>query len=90
MHLVEASTLRRVAASTSVPVPKVYCAFRDEKSGKSYIVMKRINGDIGEMLGEKWGQMSEEEREVILGQLKDMWGGVEGDSKFETGGGVCG
>jgi fructosamine-3-kinase len=70
VHLAEASALRLVAASTSVPVPKVYCAFRNEKSGKSHIVMERIDG---EMLGEKWGKMSEVEREGILGQLKEMW-----------------
>ena len=34
VNLAEASALRLVAASTSVPVPKVHCAFRNEKSGQ--------------------------------------------------------
>ena len=75
VHLAEASALRLVAASTSLPVPKVYCAFRNEKSGKSYIVMERIDG---EMLGRKWRQMSEVEREGILKQLKEMWEELRG------------
>lgn len=85
VHLAEASALRLVAASTSVPVPKVYCAFRNEKSGKSYIVMERIDG---EMLGQKWGQMSEVEREGILGQLKEMWEELRGITN-ERPGTVC-
>ena len=85
VHLAEASALRLVAASTSVPVPKVYCAFHDEKSGKSYIVMERIDG---EMLGEKWGRMPEREREGISEQLKDMWEELRGIVNFKPGA-VC-
>jgi len=85
VHLAEATALPLVAASTSVPVPKVYCAFRDEKSGKSYIVMERIDGD---MLGKKWGQMSEKEKEGILGQLKGMWEELRGIVNLRPGA-VC-
>ena len=88
MHLAEASALRLVAATTSVPVPKVYCAFRDEKSGNSYIViqMERIDG---EHLGAKpWKKMSEEEREGIMGQLKSMWEDLRGIVPLRPGA-VC-
>jgi serine/threonine protein kinase len=85
VHLAEASALRLVKASTSIPVPKVHCAFRDEKSGVSYIVMERIDG---EMLGKKLGQMSERDREGIWGQLKDMWGELRGIANLRPGA-VC-
>jgi len=70
VHLSEASALRLVAASTSIPVPKVYCAFRDEKTNMSYIVMERVDG---EMLAKTWWEIEEEEKEGIWGQLKDIF-----------------
>ncbi|KAL3415580.1 hypothetical protein V8F44DRAFT_629787 [Aspergillus fumigatus] len=44
VHLSEASTMRFVLQHTSIPVPKVLCAFT--RSGRTYIVMERIKGDI--------------------------------------------
>ncbi|KAL4796008.1 hypothetical protein BDV19DRAFT_378479 [Aspergillus venezuelensis] len=54
VHLTEASIMRFVAQHTTIPVPKVLCAF--EQSGIVYIVMERINGD---MLGKGWVKRSE-------------------------------
>lgn len=44
VHLSEASTMRFVLQHTSIPVPKVLCAFTH--SGRTYIVIERIKGDI--------------------------------------------
>ena len=66
-HLHEASTLEFVAERTSVPVPRVYCAFSHK--GSSYMVMERIKGD---MLGRTWSSRSVESRAKILSQLKSM------------------
>ncbi|KAK7554202.1 kinase-like domain-containing protein [Phyllosticta citricarpa] len=65
--LAEASTMRFVAHHTSVPVPKVHCAFTH--NGCTYIVMERIRGH---MLGKGWVYRSQESKKLILSQLKSM------------------
>lgn len=64
-RLAEASAMRFVAQHTSIPVPKVHCAF--EEKGQTYILMERIDG---ETLARVWGQRSDESRAQILRQLK--------------------
>jgi hypothetical protein len=59
--------MRFIAQHTSIPVPKVYCAFT--RKGRTYIVTERING---EMLGIGWVKRSEESKAKILKQLKGM------------------
>jgi fructosamine-3-kinase len=49
MHLSEASTMHFISQHTSIPVPKVLCAFTH--SDCTYIVMERIKGDI---IGSGW------------------------------------
>ncbi|CAH0016606.1 unnamed protein product [Clonostachys rhizophaga] len=44
VHLTEAATMEFVAAKTSLPVPRVHCAF--VRRGMTYIVMERIKGDV--------------------------------------------
>lgn len=56
-----------VAKHTSVPVPRVYCAFANHN--RAYIVMERIHG---EPVGAGWFKRSEESRTEILNQLKNM------------------
>ena len=56
-----------VAKHTSIPVPRVYCAFKHKN--RSYIVMERIHG---ESVGVGWLRRSEESRATILAQLKNM------------------
>ncbi|KAJ4364957.1 hypothetical protein N0V83_008573 [Neocucurbitaria cava] len=63
----EASTMQFVAKHTSVPVPRVYCAFA--KHNRAYIVMERIHG---EPVGAGWFKRSEGSRTKILNQLKNM------------------
>ena len=66
-HISEASTMQFIARRTSIPVPKVYCAFT--RKGRTYIVMERIDGEI---LGQGWIQRSKESKEHLLKQLKDI------------------
>ena len=43
-HLPEASTMQFLAQKTSIPVPKIYCAFT--RKGWTYIVMEQIHGEM--------------------------------------------
>jgi aminoglycoside phosphotransferase len=65
VQLSEAAALRLVAEKTTIPVPKVYCAFQNK--GITYIVMQRIDG---EPIGKNWEAKPESERESLLEQLK--------------------
>lgn len=67
VDLTEAATMRFIAQNTSIPVPKVLCAFKHENI--TYIVMERIKGD---MLGKNWVHRSEESKAKLLTQLKNM------------------
>jgi len=66
-NLSEASTLQFVAKHTSLPVPRVYCAFVSH--GRAYIVMQRIQG---EYVGDGWRKRSEESKARLLHQLGTM------------------
>ncbi len=66
-HLLEASAMRFIAQYTSIPVPKVYCAFT--RKGWTYIAMEKING---KMLGSEWDKRSDDSKAKILQQLKRM------------------
>ncbi|KAI3326109.1 kinase-like protein [Xylariaceae sp. AK1471] len=65
--LAEAQVMQFVANHTSIPVPKIYCAFTYR--GQSYIVMERIDGKPARL---DWGSRSEESKGRILSQLKDI------------------
>lgn len=69
-HLVqvsEAFTMQFIASHTSIPVPKVYCAFVHK--GCTYIMMERVGG---EMLAKGWYSRPGDSRERIFAQLKKM------------------
>jgi hypothetical protein len=66
-HLSEASAMRFIAAHTSIPVPKVLCAFT--RHSWTYIVMERVDGD---MIGRGWVNRSPESKMKILSQVKRM------------------
>lgn len=66
INLSEASTMRFIAENTDIPVPKIFCSFIH--SGRTYIVMERITGDI---IGNGWVRRSEESKAKLLGQLKE-------------------
>ncbi|EFX01513.1 hypothetical protein CMQ_6455 [Grosmannia clavigera kw1407] len=63
-RLNEAHTMQLVALRTSIPVPKIYCAF--ERAGRAYIVMKRIDG---EMLQGGWTRRSDASKAQKFKQL---------------------
>ncbi|KAF2222574.1 kinase-like domain-containing protein [Elsinoe ampelina] len=67
VHLTEAATMAFVAAKTSIPVPKVYCAF--VRNGKTYIVMEKMRGH---PIPQVWNKLSSSSREKIFTQLKGM------------------
>ncbi|CEJ58686.1 hypothetical protein PMG11_07335 [Penicillium brasilianum] len=64
VQLSEASTMRFISQHTSIPVPRVLCAFT--RSGRTYIVMERIKGD---MIGRGWVKRSEDSKAKLLTQL---------------------
>ena len=65
MDLSEAAAIDYIARNTSIPVPKIYCAFEHDDTG--YIVMERLKG-VDLYYG--WYQRSEESKAKILSQLK--------------------
>lgn len=66
INLSEAASMEFIRRHTSIPVPKIYCAF--EHKGKTYIVMQRMKG---KKLAIGWEtERSEESRTRILAQLK--------------------
>src|SRR5689334_8784500 len=67
VSLSEVSTLQFVANNTSIPVPRIHCAFRWH--GRTNIVMDRLNG---QMVGSGWVYRSPESRAKILHQLAAM------------------
>jgi len=66
-NLVEAQTMVFVARNTTLPVPKVHCAFVHK--GCTYILMERING---QPLGKSWMQRSPASKLMILECLKKL------------------
>lgn len=67
VHLSEASTMHYISSHTSIPVPKVFCAFQHR--GWTYILMERIHGD---KVGSGWLNRSIESKANILSQLRKM------------------
>ncbi|KAI0389308.1 kinase-like domain-containing protein [Xylariaceae sp. FL0594] len=66
-NLAEAHAMQFVAEHTSIPVPKVPCAF--VWKGRADIAMSRIDG---QMAASGWKLRSEESRVMILAQLRQM------------------
>ncbi|KAL9617051.1 MAG: hypothetical protein Q9160_008124 [Pyrenula sp. 1 TL-2023] len=67
VHLSEGATMKFIAENTSIPVPKVYCSFVHKN--RAYIVMERIRGA---EIPTAWKKLSEEARQNIFDQLKQM------------------
>ena len=55
-----------IASNTSIPVPKVYCAF--EQKGVTYIVMSRLAGS---PIGQNWSRRSDQSKTRLLEQLRN-------------------
>lgn len=69
VRLAEAAAMEFVSKHTSIPVPKVYNSYVDQCSGHTFIVMEFVEG---ECLEDVWDDMDEQEKEVVIGQLKDI------------------
>ena len=69
VNLTEAATMRYIAENTSIPVPKVLCAFVRKGKNRAYIVMEKIRGN---PLPAVWGTLSEDSRDKVYSQLKLM------------------
>lgn len=71
VHLSEASAILFLACfAPNVPVPRLHCAFRDDKKGVTYIVMERIDG---RPLSDSWHEASRDEKDRLLTQLRDIF-----------------
>ncbi|KAL2760290.1 hypothetical protein ACRALDRAFT_1078932 [Sodiomyces alcalophilus JCM 7366] len=68
VHLTEAATMQFVASNTSIPVPRVYCAF--VHNNMAYIVMERIKG---KSIALAWKSLSEADMKSILAQLRTIF-----------------
>ena len=64
-HLSYVTAMQFIASHTSIPVPKVYCAF--ERKGWTYIVMSRIAGS---PIGHNWEQRPAASKAHLMKQLK--------------------
>lgn len=68
VRLTEAATMRFVAEHTSIPVPRVYCAF--EHKDRTFILMERVRG---EDLPSAWKRLPTAARHEVLAQLEAMF-----------------
>ncbi|KAI0120600.1 kinase-like domain-containing protein [Xylariales sp. AK1849] len=65
--LAEANAMQFVSKNTSIPVPRIICAF--EHAGRAYIVMERI---FGQNLAQGWAARSEASKALIHEQLRSI------------------
>ncbi|KKZ60975.1 hypothetical protein EMCG_04399 [[Emmonsia] crescens] len=64
-HLSSAETMQLIASNTSIPVPKIYCAF--ERKGITYIVMSCARSTT---IGHNWSERSDQSKTLLLQQLR--------------------
>ncbi|TKA22544.1 hypothetical protein B0A50_08085 [Salinomyces thailandicus] len=67
VHLTEAATMRFVAENTTIPVPKVHCAFVHK--GRAFIVMERIQG---QELAVAFKKLPKTDHHKVYAQLRSM------------------
>ena len=68
VHLTEAATLKFLSEKTSIPVPRVHCAF--VRNNRAVIVMERTRGV---SLAQAWKTLSDADRESIFAQLRSIF-----------------
>lgn len=64
-RLIEANTIEFVRENTTLPVPRVYCAFTRKKA--TYIVMRKMKG---QWIGKDWDRRSQASKAELLAHLK--------------------
>lgn len=67
VQLSETATLRYLRNMTTIPVPKVYCAFR--RWDRTFILIEHIDG---EPIGKNWASRSKAENKSLILQLKNV------------------
>ncbi|PNP75959.1 hypothetical protein FNYG_10819 [Fusarium nygamai] len=70
-RMAEAETMRFIRANTSIPVPEVQNAYRDDTTGHTVIIMDYVEG---KMLKDAWPAYSDAERESVISQLRGFKG----------------
>lgn len=68
VHLTEAATLKFLAENTSIPVPRLHCAF--VHNNRAFIVMERLQGVT---LAVAWRSLSDAQRAAIFAQLRSIF-----------------
>ncbi|OGM42618.1 hypothetical protein ABOM_009584 [Aspergillus bombycis] len=66
--LIEAENMKFLAANSKVPVPKVYAAFRDPGTKKTYIIMQYLHGDTLQKL---LPSLTQAEKAAICNSIKN-------------------
>ncbi|KAF2678982.1 kinase-like protein [Lentithecium fluviatile CBS 122367] len=67
VRLAEAAAMRLVRDLTTIPVPQVFNAYKDDDSGHIRIVMEFIEGDV---LNDVWDEFSLDQKMDIIQQLR--------------------
>lgn len=70
IRLTEAATMRFVRENTAIPVPEVYNAYKDDKTGHVRIVMEFVEGDCLEYV---WDKLNPSQKLSIIEQLRNIF-----------------
>jgi len=70
IRLTEAATMRFVRENTAIPVPEVYNAYKDDKTGHVRIVMEFVEGDCLEHV---WDKLNPSQKLSIIEQLRSIF-----------------
>jgi hypothetical protein len=70
VRLAEAEAMNYLRQNTSIPVPELFNAYRDETSGHVRILMEFIEGD---KLEDVWDTFDSTQRHEVIVQLKDYF-----------------
>ena len=68
VRMAEAETMKFLRQNTTIPVPAIQNAYRDEDTGHVVIIMDFIDG---KNLDEAWAAYTEPERQSVIAQLRD-------------------
>ena len=67
VRMAEAEAMKFVRANTSIPVPQVRNAYRDDSTGEVVIVMDYVEG---ESLDKAWEKYTNADRDLVISQLR--------------------
>jgi aminoglycoside phosphotransferase (APT) family kinase protein len=70
VRLTEATTMQFVREHTAIPVPEIYNAYRDEKTGHVRIITEYVEGDCLEHV---WDKLNPSEKDLIIQQLRNIF-----------------